>query len=48
MRSSLTPQNVSKMDKLWKISHPLKEVRWKGPGTMDSGMSRIQLSIGWA
>lgn len=48
MRSILIPQNMSKMDKLWEISHPLKEVRCKGPCTTDSGMSRIQLSIGWA
>ncbi|XP_033041936.1 bcl-2-like protein 1 isoform X3 [Trachypithecus francoisi] len=40
--------NMQKSNKLWKISHPLKELRWKGTCTMDSGMSRMQLSIGWA
>lgn len=48
MRGILSLQNMQKSNKLWKISHPLKELRWKGTCTMDSGMSRMQLSIGWA
>lgn len=39
---------MQKVNRLWKISHLLRELRWKGLCTMDSGMSRMQLSIGWA
>lgn len=34
---------MSKMDKLWKISHLLKEVRWNG--AMHHGLKNVKNSV---
>lgn len=43
MRGIRSPQNIQKIEQAVEISHLLKELRWKGPCSTDSGMSRMQI-----
>lgn len=45
-RGILSLQNKQMTYRLWEISHPLQELWWERPCTMDTGMSRMHLSIG--